>query len=135
MSSKNKHRRHTRAAVQRILDGVLARCAEVQADPTEGMQVEKLAVFGSFLDDGRPDYGDLDLAIKVGVKPGFVWLDVLDEAINAGYCPWNPRTAHLDPHGRVKRRVKARSQIISLHDFDELAQLKCPFRVVWEAPA
>lgn len=135
MSSKNKARRHSREAVQRVLDGALARCADVQNDPLEGIEVRKLAVFGSFLDDTRADYGDLDLAIEVGVKPGLVWIDVLNEARENGYRPWDPHTIHKHPYERVKRRIKARSHIISLHEFGELETLKCPFRIVWEAPA
>lgn len=135
MSSSNKARRHTRAAIDRTLAGLLSRCMAIAADPAFGLEVETLAVFGSALDEGRPDYGDLDIGFRFAVKPARVWIDVLNEARAAGYDVMNPKTDHLSPEGAALRRLKSRSHILSMHRMDELARLGCAYRVIYQRPA
>lgn len=135
MSSSNKARRHTREAIDRAMMGLMARCQAIAADPASGMEVETLVLFGSALDNSRPDYGDLDIGFRIAVKPDREWLAVLKDAEAAGYRPWDPKTFHHSPHGSTLRRLKARSHILSMHDMGEVERLGCAYRVIYQRPA
>ena len=51
----------TRERARLLLDGVIARATDYNADPDKPMWVDQVSVFGSFLDPDAVDFGDLDV--------------------------------------------------------------------------
>ncbi len=111
----------------------------INRDDRLPMYVEKLAVFGSFLTD-KPALGDLDLAwrqkrrttehslaIRDRLKQGRVDYPELPGSWFDGWDPYRWEYSY------VFRQLKQRSQYVSLHEFDELETLNCPFQLVLEA--
>jgi DNA-binding MarR family transcriptional regulator len=84
-SASGKIKRRT---AEQALDGLLKRAAEYNADPSEILTVDAIAVFGSFLSD-KAQLGDLDLAVK--------WRDRIPDADRAQRL----RPMHSDPVGSL----------------------------------
>ncbi|MCV9963860.1 hypothetical protein OIU34_18450 [Pararhizobium sp. BT-229] len=57
-------RRTKKDNAKRILERVLAKAAELAVDAVTPIKVEKIWVFGSYIDPSRPDVGDLDVVIE-----------------------------------------------------------------------
>ena len=64
IASATAMRRTKKASAERILDGVLAKAAELAVDGVTPIKVSKIWVFGSYIDPTRPDVGDLDIVIE-----------------------------------------------------------------------
>lgn len=87
----------TRRKAQALLDGLLARVAQVNADPDSLFVVERVEVFGSFVDDTRDLVGDVDVHVVFDRRvhgDEFIRraLDVAEEAEDAG----RRFSSHLD---------------------------------------
>jgi predicted nucleotidyltransferase len=52
-----------RAKAQVLLNGVLERAAAYNADPGKPLWIERISVFGSFLNPDATDFGDIDLNV------------------------------------------------------------------------
>jgi hypothetical protein len=59
----------TREKAQWLLEGVLERASTYNADPAKPTWVERIAIFGSFLDRDAADFGDLDLQVELVSRP------------------------------------------------------------------
>ena len=142
-------RRMDRATIDKLLAAVHQRTLEVNADERFVMQFEMLGVFGSVLDEGAMDFGDLDVVFRLGYKPHWKkrqneleklrWTDEImtfhvrhfpeDESVyreNRRVFAWRPdlRGAAMN---RLARRpllhVRARQSRISLNSEDYVSHL------------
>jgi hypothetical protein len=127
-----------RATAQRALDELLARAVEINGNPELLMWVDRIGIFGSFLDPDRDELGDLDCV---------VWFSRRDSDGDAYIAK---SVARAEASGRslsfieqlaygeleVQRYLKGRSRTISLHDgnSDRIVHV-ADVRIVYERPA
>lgn len=114
-----------RATAQKAFDGLLERAEQVNADPDLAYRVDRLILFGSFLDPDADPVGDVDVAVEL--TPRATDPDEHLERMRA-------RAAEAAADGRtfatftaeltwgyteVMRRLKGRSRVLSLTDADD----------------
>jgi hypothetical protein len=138
-SSRN---RLTRAKAKQILDQLVSRAHEVNANDRYVMRVETMVVFGSFLGD-NPMIGDVDVAVEL--RPKFE--DPREQEEAEKVARQRAVGAFLNvlfwPKIEVMRALKARSPVLELHDIHILKSVlqRDPttlFRELlgtWEPPA
>jgi len=90
--------------------------------------VEKVHVFGSYINPAKDDFADIDLAILLKPRDEGMSRRQFDEledqrAVESGRQFRNPLEKVLFPRQEVRRFLKVRNPYISLHDFDELERL------------
>lgn len=125
---KLKIKRMTRAQIDALLQDVIAKAKEANADKSLISSVSAIRVFGSYLVKDAESFGDLDLAVRFDRKlPSDRWVK---ESIRRYRERYN-RTHLIDElfHGRteVARRLKARRGRISIHEYEEPEELGCDF--------
>lgn len=102
-----------RADATKLLNDVVMRAKEVNSGKrvSDG-GVAKLAVFGSYLDEGKLILGDLDLAYE-----------------------WKRGVGHPNAKRipRVKKVLAAGNPLISIHDLDELEERAWPHRIIFDS--
>ena len=115
-------RRHDAA---RLLKRVLARAAEVNADPMRfPYAVRRLVVFGSYLTD-KEVLGDLDIGAEIlPVRPAS---DLMKERPGWRLVHWANRT-------HVALQVR-KPKLVSIHGMHEVITLDTPVREVFEDPS
>ena len=59
----------SRRQAEMLLAGVLDRARSYNEDPAKPMWVDRIAVFGSLLDDEATDFGDIDLQVSLSDRP------------------------------------------------------------------
>jgi len=62
--------RHSRAACKKQLDQFIERCKHVNSMANSVLQVEELWIFGSYLNPGNPDFGDVDIYARISFRTG-----------------------------------------------------------------
>lgn len=107
----------TRQKTQWLLDGVIERAEAYNADPAKPFWIDRISVFGSFLDEAASDFGDLDLHVTLTDRPS----DDLAKA-RRDYARASGRrfSSFLDElfwaRTDALRTLKNRSGYISIHD-------------------
>jgi hypothetical protein len=123
-----------RATAERALAGLIKRTNQINKGPF-AFSVARVAVFGSFLSD-EDRLGDLDVGVDLHRKGNDdehreLCRQRVVEAQKAGRtfalfidrCFW--------PREEVLRKLKNRSPVISIHDFDDITGLNAPHRIVF----
>jgi hypothetical protein len=110
-------RRYTRTTANRVLADVLVRIHGINRDDRYAFRVKAVRLFGSMLTNAT-DVGDIDLAIQLEFRQGWV-----DPHRGGGdrYRPWR----------EVYAAIKARSPLVSLHDWCEPETLGTPSQRIW----
>ena len=124
-----------RTTADQLLAGAVEAARQVNADGSLPHYVEEVYVFGSYLGDNL-ELGDLDLAIKLCRRQGSMtsreWVEwCLDAGIAAGKRTWLQQFGYSEKI--VHRRVKQRSSYVSVHDTDELDELKAERKLVFQS--
>ncbi len=124
-----------RSTAERALESLVLRAKAINHGPYL-YTVRRLAVFGSFLSD-TPTLRDLDVAFEL--KARVVDGDFFEaERAYVAEAEANGRrfSTYVDelcwPQMEIRMKLKNRSPVISLHEFDELARLAAPYRIVLE---
>jgi hypothetical protein len=121
----------SRAKAQALLDGVLERAAAFNADPDKVMWVERIAVFGSFIDPDAVDYGDIDLQLTLtdrfdrGGRERSSYIRVSRRRFP------NIIQELFWPETEAKQILRNRSPYISLHD-EDVSRFTDKIEVIYE---
>lgn len=134
----NKHRGLKRESIETALVGLLERVEQVNNNPDLYCCVSAVVLFGSSLTDkGRPM--DVDIAIETAdrVPRGTPEEEALRDK---AYMRPHPRFGNMSeelnwPTDEVKRFVKGRKRMFSIHDLFELEHLNTPYQVLYGDPA
>jgi DNA-binding MarR family transcriptional regulator len=93
--------------------------------------VDEVWLFGSILDDARPDVGDVDYVIEVSSRDGFDY-----DRAEARYAELGIETYDmLGPSRAVRRRIlygPRRNPLFAPNDMTTLDHLACPTRMVFD---
>jgi predicted nucleotidyltransferase len=130
-------KRTTKDKAKAILDSIVSNATKVSNDTFAPIQIETIWVFGSFIDDEKPDVGDLDIVVTH--RWSDKWIDPfkLRKYVDKHYPGLLPY--HLDPfHVEVTwvaRMIygKRRNALISESRIRDLIALHCPCRLVFDA--
>ncbi len=127
LNKKNKGRKIKRQTAARICAEMLERIQEINSNPMYGCNVPLVVVFGSYIRPEVENVGDIDIAFLTTRRKHYT-----KRAEELGRIHHN-----LDYISRlyladieVSRQIRNRSSWISVHDWDELVDLKCPFKVI-----
>jgi predicted nucleotidyltransferase len=135
-------RRVSRATAQRHLDAFLERVEALRSDPRFLYRVERVALFGSFVDPNQQDVGDVDLVAEYVTKEPN-WdrhLELEERYREAEDARGRTFRGFIDrllaPRIDPRRFLKGRSSVLSIHDADEYEVIPLEsFRVIYEDPA
>src|SRR5258705_4244782 len=128
-----------RARAEEKLQAFLERVKHVNDDDYFLYKVEKVILFGSFL-TLKESVNDVDLAIKLLPKIGDheEFQQLSRQRIREAYEKGRTFSNFLDelswPQMEVKRYLKSRSRILSLHDTDDGILDQCVSQVIYEDP-
>jgi len=123
----------SRATAQRALDAFLVRVAEVNGSPAYLWRVDRVVLFGSFLDPERDPVGDVDLAISLSMKnqDSDTRMAEVREHTRAAMAGGRHLPTFISqllwPKNEVLLYLKSRSRVLSLIDDDDdiLNQTTC----------
>lgn len=112
-----------RKEADKLLQTVLLKIDEVNANPEEfPYVVECLVVFGSYLGT-KPVLGDLDLGVELREPPRTrAKGKPVEEMLRDHYSGWNKSAAAL----RLRK-----PKLISIHRLEEVVRLGTPYKVIW----
>jgi hypothetical protein len=109
----------TRGKAQWLLEGVLERASTYNADPVKPMWVDRIAVFGSFLDSDAIDFGDLDLQVELVNRPAE---DLVEAKLAYARASGRSFSSFMDQlfwaEKEARQVLKNRSGYISIHTED-----------------
>lgn len=121
----------TREKAERLLAGVVARATAYNDDAGKPIWIERLALFGSLLDDDATDFGDVDLQLVHVTRPS------PDENIKLSYANSSGRSfpTFIDKlfwaEKEMRQILKNRSPFISLTD-EDISRITDRWKVVYE---
>jgi hypothetical protein len=122
----------TRDKAQSLLQGVLARANSYNADPTKPMWVQRIAVFGSFLDRDAVDFGDLDLQVELVDRPAD---DLVESKLAYARASGRSFSTFMDQlfwaEKEARQVLKNRSGYISIHT-EDISRYTDRWEVVYE---
>ena len=121
---------------EQLLSGVISRAANAEAQRPFVFQVTKIALFGSMLTDSALVH-DVDLAIAVETPYDGAAFDEaqqrrIDAATKSGKRFRSMLASVVWPRMEITDYLRGGSRHISLHSFNELELMQCPYRVVFE---
>lgn len=133
LASASAGRRFKRATAQRALDGLLQRAAALNADPLARSGVDKIVLFGSFLDPAAAEVSAVDLAIAT-----FMISQPTQREAGDAYLRWT--------HGRRRQAdepalqmdvlpvLKDGKAVLSPVDLEQHQELLAavPHKIIWE---
>jgi predicted nucleotidyltransferase len=126
-----------RAKAEQKLNEFLERVKKVNEEDYFLFEVKKVVLFGSYI-SSKESVNDIDIAIelvcKVTNRGRYEELarDRVKEAHQNGRTFSNSLDEIFWPQTEVRRYLKARSRVISLHDTFELSSLQCESKVIYE---
>ncbi|HEU4327121.1 MAG TPA: hypothetical protein VFS21_28535 [Roseiflexaceae bacterium] len=126
---------HRRALAQQHLDAFLVRVSEINTSDQYLYRVSRVVLFGSMVTD-QPLVGDVDLAVLL--TPRADDLDVqrrneeafIKQAVERDVYFSTFLEQMIYPRSVVWKYLKARSRILSLHDYSEFERLNIPLEQV-----
>lgn len=125
----------TREKAQSLLEGVLERANTYNADAAKPMWVERIAVFGSFLDRAAVDFGDLDLQVEVVNRPAD---DLVKAKLVYARASGRSSSTFMDQlfwaEKEARQMLKNRSGYISIHT-EDISRYTDSWEVVYERDA
>ena len=125
-----------RETAERILDEVIERAKEINADDSYSCGIREIRLFGSVLNTNKPMVGDLDLMVSCMYKKSPVddheFSKQLDQ--ERAECKGYYIESLFYPYNRALKRLKNRSRTISIHDISEFdfAGVKIESKQVFE---
>jgi predicted nucleotidyltransferase len=89
-------KRSDKKAAAKVLAKVLENATKLSADDKAVTKIERIWVFGSFIDEARPDVGDLDIVIESRRTPVGESMGLFDrnKYLETAYPGMIPQTAH-----------------------------------------
>lgn len=109
---------------------------EIEKELLCSFKVKSITVFGSYINTKNPKIHDLDISIEIVDNPDTVNNEDLFEKRMRLASILKPQFSYFDTmfyqHNFILMTLKHRSNIISLHEPSELAQLDCEKVVVFE---
>ncbi|WJL97053.1 hypothetical protein QSU92_07780 [Microbacterium sp. ET2] len=114
-----------RATAERLLSGVIERAKTYNADPQRIRFIERLRVFGSYLDPDVQELGDIDLEVVIGRRPGDVTESSLAYARASGrsFSTYLDRLTWADHELIQFLRNRSAAVNITQEDIDALTDL------------
>jgi hypothetical protein len=129
MLNEKRHKKSigvTRRRADALIEQLIQHATEINRNPELAFGVNRIVVFGSYLDTSKPKLGDLDVAVQLG--PRARTLQEHRERCASRPVPASCRNFVEEvgwPEIEVRRILKNRSSAISLHemwDFEALAK-------------
>ena len=122
----------TRSKAKTLLDGVLQRARTYNADDTKPMWVQRIAVFGSYLDNDAADFGDLDLQVELENRPTD---DLVETKMAYARASGRSFSTYMDQlfwaEREARQLLKNRSGYISIH-VEDITRYTDRWEVVYE---
>ncbi|MCZ7861062.1 hypothetical protein O9X98_06550 [Agrobacterium salinitolerans] len=131
-------KRATKAAAGKVLHDILVRTQCLSVDKRAPLDVEKIWVFGSFVDPSKTDVGDLDIVVEERRKPEFVGKGSRAIATHIdkhypGVVPESIGSFHSAGHFLRRMVYGAKKHpLVSPCDIDTLIELHRPCRLVFD---
>jgi hypothetical protein len=132
LTTKKVIRRVPRGKAESLLNGLLIRATDINGRSDLTHYVKEIRVFGSYLGDSS-DVGDLDIAANIVLRGGVSGGALIAYAKASGKCFRNFVEELTYGYTQVRRILKNRSPIISLHDISDLDALECDSMTVFSA--
>ena len=129
--------RNHQVIFKQSLSEFLERVKEVNEDDYFLFRVNKVVLFGSYLSSNE-SVNDIDIAIELVCKitDHETFEDLarirVEQALQKGRTFRDSIEQIFWPQTEVRRYLKARSRVISLHDTHELLSLQCESKVIYE---
>lgn len=126
-----------RATAERLLNGVIERAKTYNADPQRIRFIERLRVFGSYLDPDVQELGDVDLEVVIGRRPS----DVTESSLAYARASGRSFSTHLDrltwaDHELIQfLRNRSAAVNITQEDIDALTDLHGIVYAIKDDPA
>lgn len=127
-----------RARGEQLLAGVLVRAADLETQRPFAFRVVKVALFGSMLGD-EPLVSDVDLAVEL-MSPfeGEEWEDIHRKRVEVAEQRGKQFRTRFQsvvwPRREIVEFLRGGNRYISIHSFNELVLLDCPYRIVLQNP-
>lgn len=122
----------TRAKAEALLAGVLDRTRQYNADSGKPMWIDKVSLFGSVLDEGATDFGDVDIHVVLADRAK---INVAEAALAYARASGRTFSSFIDElewsRREAIRTLKNRSGYISIHT-EDLSDVTDRLRVVYE---
>jgi hypothetical protein len=120
-----------RATAETMLAAVIERAKAINRNPELLCSVRELRVFGSYLTDS-PSLGDLDIAYRLVRRPSWTAEAALARAdlMIPSTGDFIRRLTYYETE--IKQILRNRSGYISLHRIEEIVELACASRIVFE---
>lgn len=126
----------SREKADQLFEGFMDRVAEVNRRDELTHVVNEVRVFGSYI-RATPDFGDIDLALRLRRRvKDFEEFRRMNEARVDAAGRWDLSHSAWIRFGQreVRRILKNRSPYLSIHDLDDLEDIKAPSRLVFKGP-
>jgi len=128
----------SRAVGERLLAGVIARAADTKAQGSFAFRVVKVALFGSMLVDA-PLVSDVDLAVDLkSPYEGKHWDEIHRQRVEVAEQDGKVFRTQLRsivwPRMEIVEYLRGGHGAVSIHSFNELMLLGCPYQVVLQSP-
>lgn len=129
---------HRRTA-NRNLHHLLQRVHLINASDHFPYKIQKAVVFGSYLNPARQRLGDLDIGVEFAPRHADpqrqrqAEQNCIRARIQGGKKFANVMEMHFWPETYVLRELRGGKRSISLHDYREVLNLGCDYRVVFDA--
>lgn len=117
-------RRYTRVTVEKNVAELLTRIEEINSSETMLYWVDEAWLFGSALDEAKPDYGDVDVVVRIAQRRDFTTDEILEYARASG----RRFTNFVEQLGwgeiETWKKLRGGRSVVSVHDarleFDQL---------------
>lgn len=123
-------KRISKSDAQKILDGFVANCVALNRANSTPFSISKVWLFGSLIDPGKADVGDIDIVVELEDSPASKQL--YKEAAKAFDIYHN---FEFIEHAQVKHRLlygKQRHSRLAPNDISTLRDLACPCQVIFD---
>ncbi|MCP2284173.1 hypothetical protein APR04_003093 [Promicromonospora umidemergens] len=121
-----------RAKAEALLAGVLDRAASYNSDPGKPVWIERISLFGSLLDQGATDFGDIDLHVVLEDRAEH---DAAEAALAYARASGRTFQSWIDrlfwAKTEAKQILRNRSGYLSIHT-EDLNDVTDRMRVVYE---
>ncbi|KZF05182.1 MarR family transcriptional regulator [Rhodococcus sp. EPR-147] len=125
----------TRGTADKYVNEIVDRAGQYNADPTKLLTVNRLYVFGSYLDPGRTHVGDVDVAIDMLRRNDDDWTSQARQYVIRSGKSFKNFYAELQwPTTELVRHLRARRPAISITN-DEMGSLIKDFRLIYDLSA
>jgi predicted nucleotidyltransferase len=105
--SASARKRASKAKAHEVLDQILTNAAKLSGDKRAPEVVDQIWVFGSLIDDEKPDVGDLDIVVttqrtKIGKEKNLFEVNKISPSITRVWFPKAPCTGVMSRLGGTR---------------------------------